>query len=683
MNTKRISLVLIVLGLFFITGCGPHQPAITISMEVIKEPQTGTETPQVSEVSGVFESQSVITRENAHALTQVQYLGKGNINDIAWSPTGSSLALATATGIYLIDPQTYQEVHFTKTASNNIAFSTDGTCLAYPEGSHLILHDLSIVSEPRVFEGHAEIYSVAFSPTENLLAAASQDGAIIVWDMASGEELASLEKPGTFLHGLAFSYDGQILVSVAYSLESDHSEITLWDVDNAAEVLPETKIEGTTLALSPTGETIAAGSYDEPLRLLDFNGQVHLTLDEEPKPVIDLAFSPDGKVLASATMDTQGEMWLNTSLKLWNTTSGEILHTLVEDGEYNRISFSPDGTQLAAATPNKAKLWDIESGQEIATLTDQTDDSEKQGYGKGGVNDFAWSPDGETLALANFSGVTLVNRYTYEEILFSKGGNQPQIGHIINFSPDGKLLAASYVGEGVKIFDIESQELLLTLNDFEDMVPFGIVFSPDNSKLAIGWGNPWGIGSGSVKIWDLSTGAVDQEFGYEDHETIYNLTFNQEGDLLAAISGIGQVHLWNVAEGTEVMTLTGTSGYGYAVAFSPDGKLLAAGGGASDGHSYDYEEAELRLFDLRSGELVTELEGHQAILRSLDFNANGGVLASASFDGTVRLWDAQTGQQLAVLDVPDATSVAFSPDGTLLATAGGGDVLRIWGVLEP
>jgi hypothetical protein len=168
------------------------------------------------------------------------------------------------------------------------------------------------------------------------------------------------------------------------------------------------------------------------------------------------------------------------------------------------------------------------------------------------------------------------------------------------------------------------------------------------------------------------------ELGTGDQETIYNLAYNDNGDLLAGISGIGRVHLWNAIEETEVLTFSGTSGYGFAVAFSPDGNLLAAGGGASDEHSYDYEEAELGLFDVSTGELIYQLEGHQAIIRCLAFSAGGDVLASASWDDTVRLWDTQTGEQLAVLDIPGATSVAFSPDGTLLATAGA-DRLIIWG----
>ena len=700
MNTKKILCMVTLLLMTLITACEVVQTAEIISTEdpegqeeaaltdvAQDENENQAALPLLGDVDPPMDSQTSTTNQNALELTEIQYLGKGNINAITWSPSGNPIALATVTGIYLIDPQTKEEVHFTKTPSNRIEFLPGSPVLASVEESRVIFRDLINDRESLILGGQIEdTAEIAFSPSGDIVAIASTDGTVIIKDLVSEKVVSTINKPETSFYHLSFSQDGKILVSNVYYQKSDHSDVLIWDVESGDQIVTASEIGGSNSAVSPNSELIAAGGYDDPLLLLDFNGDVQKILDEEPKPVFCLAFSPDGKVLGSITLNNTEGSWTDTTLKLWDTENGELLHTLDDEAAYHYISFSPDGKQVAAASAEQVKLWDVETGQEIGIITDQSESKQKEGYGKAGVNDFAWSPDGNTLALATFSGVSLLNIETYEEIQLSTNGNQPQIGHIITFSPDGKMLAVSVRSSSlakVEVYDVESQGLLFTLDDFEDMGVFGIAFSPDNTRLATGWGNPWGGGSGSIKVWDMSTGTKVSELGRDDNETIYNLAYNNDGKLLAGISGIGQVHIWNIAEENEEMALIGTSGYGFAVAFSPDGRLLAVGGAASDGMEYDYEPAELYLFDLSSGDLVYDLEGHQAIIRSLTFNPDGGVLASASVDGTVRLWDTHTGEQLAVLDIPDATSVGFSPDGTLLATAGFGDVLRLWRVAEP
>jgi len=686
MKIKRNFIIVLLLIGFLISACGVIQPvdissteaseideekALPSSAEVEEEGEQGLTQDSPSE-TGLG---TIITPQNAHALTQVNYLGKGNINAMAWSPSGSPIALGTTTGIYLIDLQTYEEVHFSKPNSGDIAFSNDGILIASAEASRVILRDLETGSEHLVLEGHADqVYHIAFSPNQNLLATASQDETIKLWDLDTGAELTSLKGTGTWVDYVAFSPDGKTLISVAYD-----QQITLWDVESGIALPIDSEISGSTLAVSTVSETIAVGGYDDPLRIVDFNGQVRLTLDEEPKPVRDLAYSPDGKILASTTSLPQ-EIGMDTTVKLWDTISGERLYTLDDEGGYYRILFSPDGAQIATAALDKVKLWDVESGQEIATITNQPDISGKEGFGNGQADDFAWSPDGNTIALVTLSGASLIDVNTHEEIkLDSEAKNY--FDQVISFSPDGKMLAVSF-GEEVKVYDVESQDALFTLDDFGaenyewNLFVVEVAFSPEGGYLATGSGGGYGL-PGSIRIWDLSSGSVIQEFGKG-----HNLTFNKEGDLLATIDGEGQVTIWNFLEGTEVLTITGTSGYGGAVAFSPDSSLLAVGGAASYGQNYGYEPAEFYLFDVATGEIVHQLEGHQSLVRSLSFNADGSLLASASWDNTVRLWDTHTCEQLAAIDIPGATSVGFSPDGTLLVTAGYRDVLQLWGTPE-
>jgi len=339
---------------------------------------------------------------------------------------------------------------------------------------------------------------------------------------------------------------------------------------------------------------------------------------------------------------------------------------------------------------------DVEGSMDTQTNTSDQNAMELiEIHGIEWVNDFAWSPDGNTIALHTLSDVrlidihTYIDKYTYEEIVLGPGDDFPMTGQLITFSPDGKILAVSY-GEEVIVYDIESQQALFTWDDFEvenyeyPIFAYGIAFSPEGDYLAAGLGGFWGLTPGSIRIWDVASGSLLQEFGNGNQPAIHDLTFNKEGNLLGTIDGKGQVCIWNFLDGTKVLTFAGSRkwwfdyGDGRAIAFSPDGRLLAAGG-RSDWSGYD---PELHLFDSSSGDLIFDLERHQSQISSVAFNKDGNLLASASMDDTVRLWDVQTGEQLAVLDIPGASSVGFSPDGTLLATAGWGDVLRLWRVPE-
>ena len=297
------------------------------------------------------------------------------------------------------------------------------------------------------------------------------------------------------------------------------------------------------------------------------------------------------------------------------------------------------------------------------------------------VADLAWSPTGNLLAYASVFHIHLYNTETCEEIDLCTNKYLPNGGHNISFSPNGDLLAVSYIsssGGAVDIFDIESQELLYTLEDFEDMGAFGTAFSPNNTKIATAWGNNWGFGLGGIKIWDAASGDLIGELARSHDAMFYDVAFNQDGDLLAAVSGEGNVYLWDVESGQQFQFSEGIGGYGYAIAFSPDDTALAVGGAASS----DDATADLKLIELETGEVLFDLQGHEQAIVSIDFSKDGKIITSASWDGTVRLWDTQTGQQLSVLDVPTASNAAFSPDGTLLATSGHNDLLRLWGTDE-
>jgi WD40 repeat protein len=341
----------------------------------------------------------------------------------------------------------------------------------------------------------------------------------------------------------------------------------------------------------------------------------------------------------------------------------------------------------ASSTPQSTDVIKPENTHELKQL--EYWDSSVVGDRSASV---AFSPTADILAAEYGKELVRLHNIVTGQLLAEL---DPKLGRIntIAFSPDGKLIAAGggeyreiYVSEfGVRIWNVATQEQVLFLNDFEDIV-HSIAFNPNGATLATGEGNPWG-GPGTAKIWDLSTGkllskfALSSEMGDPQGDwTIFGVSFNPEGITLVTMSENGQVVFWDVEKQTKYKVVTGVAGMGYGVSFSPDGKLLAVFGSAI--HNSD-EGSDLRLLDVETGKILVRLEGQEVkensvAFSSIAFSPIEQVLVSTRWDGTVRLWDVETGKAAADLKVSGASDVAFSPDGTLIAI--GGDTVSLWGV---
>lgn len=302
------------------------------------------------------------------------------------------------------------------------------------------------------------------------------------------------------------------------------------------------------------------------------------------------------------------------------------------------------------------------------------------------IGPVAFSPSGDILAIAS-----------YEDLIFLYNGItgkllaqiEPDIGYIrsLSFSSDGKLLAAggghySPTHVGAQVWSVATLKQILKL-DFSDAVR-EVAFSPDSSMLATAWGlSAWSCENGSLKLWDVTSGELVSEFllkgkvlPFEEKTAIEGIGFSPDGTLIAGINCHGMVRIWNVEDLSEFSTLGGTSGWGFAVTFSPDGKLLATSGSAGDSDN----TADLRLWDISTGEILHQFEGHASSIRKITFSPDGRILASTSWgDNTVRLWDVETGKVLAVLDASMPVNTDFNPNGTLLAT-GSSNGVNLWGV---
>jgi WD40 repeat protein len=555
--------------------------------------------------------------------------------------------------------------------------------------------------------------------TGQVLAAAAENGRVVLWRVAGAEYLRELSGPSSSATRVAFDPAGR---NVAVG-RSDGS-VSVINMASGAATSVHLTDSVVDLAFSPTGSQLAVALRLAPTVVLHQSGNGWARLRSPVAFAHAVAFSPDGRLLATGGVD--GMVWL------WRADrGGKRRGVQAHTSDITSVAFSPDGRLLATGSlDGMARIWETSGLRRLATLSGHTN----------GVRRVAFSPDGGRVATASLDGTARVWDATSGRELLSLLGHTKEVTAAV-FDPSGATLittsldgtarswtvAVGHTGYVTSIAFSPEQQLLVTgsadgtarlwyAQTFEQLKVYRghhaqvaqVAISPDGNRLATA-----GL-DGTVRIWAL-TGVGPPLVLHQPGRSrtpMYAVAFNSTGTRLATVGGDGRAVIWDPASGRPVgKPLIGHTGPVRDVAFSPNGRRLMTAGDDQTAKVWDLRSGRLfrnlrddtgavlgvayrddrtvatasiggtvSIWEVDTGRRLQQLSGHTSAVSDVDFSPNGKLLASASWDHTVRIWDIAHGvpKVLAVIEQPaEINSVAFSPDSQNVATASSDKSFRV------
>ena len=489
--------------------------------------------------------------------------------------------------------------------------------------------------------------------------------------------------------------------AVAVTAQSDSRTLTATPKTSRTNVpvsAPETVFntghsrEVSSVAYSPDGKYLASGAEDNTIKIWETtSGKCLKTLEGHKQYVSAVSYSPDGQYLASGSFDR--------TIKIWDVVSGTCLKTF-ESGNtspVNSVSYSPDGKYIVSC--DRIQIWEVASGKCLKDLENQQD---------GNVYFVNYSPDGRYFASCSSSNTIQIWETASGKCLKTLEGHGSWV-FSVSYSPDGKYLASGSEDNTIRIWDAASGKCLKTLEGHRDRVS-SVSYNSDGKYLVSGGGwddktvKIWDAASGkclktleghgngvssvsyspdgkylasgsldkTIKIWELTSGKCLRTF--ERYASpVVSVDWRGDGRYLASGSEDGIVKISDTANGRCVKTLVGHSGEVSSVAYSPDGKYLASGS----------EDNTIRIWDAASGKCLKTLEGHGSGVSSVSYSPDGKYLASGSKDNTIKIWETVTGTCMKTMEEDNRvwlTSVSYSPDGKYLASGSMIGSVKIWDV---
>jgi WD40 repeat protein len=554
----------------------------------------------------------------------------------------------------------------------SVAASGDGRWIASGGDDKTVrIWDAATGKRERILLGHAEaVYSVAFSPDGARLASVggtyNGPDRLLVYEVATGRMLVNKAVETGLCCSVAYSADGRWL-AVASGQRRQNGWARVLDADTGEEriSLPVGDNAVQSVSFSPDGTrlltVIGMANIDDPafrpnrVEVWDVaSGKIRHRLEGHTAPVMNAVFSPDGRRIASAGYDP--------TVRIWDADTGRALLTcLGHHGCVNLLAFSPDSRRVASASDdNSAKIWDVESGREQLHL---------RGH-HGAIWAAAFSSDGLRLVTSGDGDLEIFDANSSREAV-TIAAHTGRVNGVV-FSPDSRQLVSCGMDHALRVWDVNSRQLRVTWTEHTDPV-WRAVFSP-NGRLLVSVAGDWRRDKppGEILMREANTGRV--LYTRKAHRGIARaVAFSPDGRLFATGGGeFGtpnqDVILWEAATGEMVRSFPNLPGGVGSLAFAPDGRHIFAPAGGT-----------IQSLDVETGRPEAAFTGNEGF-GCIDVSPDGRSAISSTGSAAIKVWDTRSGRVIRTLSgliyVP--AGLTFSPDGRRVAATSGDETVRVW-----